>query len=117
MERYRGHLLNWYDTASTAKLPPLYVSPLDSGNLVGHLVALAEGCKELLRAPVVGPGLIEALSDELELLREALGGDAAELRPFAERLAAARGTVPSVEGIGELLEAVPSAAAGEAAYW
>ena len=47
LERHEGHLLNWYDTASTAPLIPRYVSTVDSGNLAGSLMALAAGLLEL----------------------------------------------------------------------
>ncbi|HEV8634606.1 MAG TPA: glucoamylase family protein [Chloroflexota bacterium] len=103
LDRYRGHLYNWYDTATLAKLPPLYVSTVDSGNLVGHLMTIAQGCRELLRTPVVGPGLIEALVDEMALLREALRTapagppdvEAKALEPLAEALRAARAAPPT----------------------
>ncbi|MGA7992758.1 MAG: glucoamylase family protein [Thermoanaerobaculia bacterium] len=49
LERHEGHLLNWYDTRTLAPLPPRYVSTVDSGNLAGALVALAEGCRRLAR--------------------------------------------------------------------
>jgi cyclic beta-1,2-glucan synthetase len=45
LERYEGHLLNWYDTQSLAALPPRYVSTVDSGNLAGALMTLAEGLR------------------------------------------------------------------------
>ncbi len=51
LERYEGHLLNWYDTSTLAPLPPGYVSTVDSGNLAGALIALAEGLKELAASP------------------------------------------------------------------
>ena len=41
LEKFRGHLFNWYDTESLAPLEPRYVSSVDSGNLAGHLIALA----------------------------------------------------------------------------
>jgi cyclic beta-1,2-glucan synthetase len=47
MERLEGHLFNWYDTQSLAPLPPLYVSTVDSGNLAGALMAIAEGLRGL----------------------------------------------------------------------
>ena len=43
---FRGHLYNWYDTRALTVLPPAYVSTVDSGNLAGHLVALAQACRE-----------------------------------------------------------------------
>ncbi len=45
LERFEGHLFNWYDTESLAPLPPSYVSTVDSGNLAGALMTLAEGLR------------------------------------------------------------------------
>ncbi|MDD4715370.1 MAG: glucoamylase family protein [Oscillospiraceae bacterium] len=47
LEKWNGHLCNWYDTATLAPLRPKYVSTVDSGNLYGCLVALREGLEEL----------------------------------------------------------------------
>ncbi|HUL71931.1 MAG TPA: glucoamylase family protein, partial [Vicinamibacterales bacterium] len=47
LERFEGHLLNWYDTQTLAPLPPAYVSTVDSGNLAGGLVTLAAGLRQL----------------------------------------------------------------------
>ncbi|GGE16397.1 glycosyl transferase [Polymorphobacter glacialis] len=41
LARHRGHLFNWYDTRDLRVLDPAYVSSVDSGNLAGHLIALA----------------------------------------------------------------------------
>ncbi|HET7295445.1 MAG TPA: glucoamylase family protein, partial [Vicinamibacteria bacterium] len=49
LERYEGHLLNWYDTQSLAPLAPSYVSTVDSANLAGALLILAEGLREASR--------------------------------------------------------------------
>ncbi len=46
MARFRGHFYNWYDTQDLRPLDPPYVSSVDSGNLAGHLVALANACRE-----------------------------------------------------------------------
>ncbi|MES2877467.1 MAG: glucoamylase family protein [Pseudomonadota bacterium] len=51
LQRHRGHFLNWYDTQTRAPLLPMYVSTVDSGNLSGHLLAVAQACLELARAP------------------------------------------------------------------
>jgi cyclic beta-1,2-glucan synthetase len=45
LEKYEGHLLNWYDTRTLAPLAPRYVSTVDSGNLAGALVTLSEGLR------------------------------------------------------------------------
>jgi cellobiose phosphorylase len=47
LERHEGHLLNWYDTRTLVPLPPRYVSTVDSGNLAGALIALAQGLRAL----------------------------------------------------------------------
>jgi cyclic beta-1,2-glucan synthetase len=47
LERHQGHLLNWYDTRDLSPLAPRYVSTVDSGNLAGALIALAQGCRQL----------------------------------------------------------------------
>jgi cyclic beta-1,2-glucan synthetase len=41
LAKHRGHLYNWYDTRDLRVLDPPYVSSVDSGNLAGHLIALA----------------------------------------------------------------------------
>jgi cyclic beta-1,2-glucan synthetase len=50
LQRHRGHFLNWYDTQTGAPLLPMYVSTVDSGNLSGHLLALAQACIEFADA-------------------------------------------------------------------
>jgi cyclic beta-1,2-glucan synthetase len=49
LPRHRGHLLNWYDTRTLEILPPAYVSTVDSGNLAGLLLTVAQACCELAR--------------------------------------------------------------------
>ena len=51
LPRHRGHFMNWYDTQSGEALLPMYVSTVDSGNLSGHLLAVAQACRELAAAP------------------------------------------------------------------
>ena len=51
LRRHRGHFMNWYDTQTCEPLLPMYVSTVDSGNLSGHLLAVAQACLELTRAP------------------------------------------------------------------
>ncbi|HVQ03685.1 MAG TPA: carbohydrate-binding protein, partial [Burkholderiaceae bacterium] len=51
LQTHRGHFLNWYDTLTRAPLLPMYVSTVDSGNLSGHLLAVAQACRALASAP------------------------------------------------------------------
>ncbi len=46
LPRCRGHFYNWYDTSDCRVLDPPYVSSVDSGNLAGHMIALANACEE-----------------------------------------------------------------------
>ncbi|GAB4562279.1 MAG: cyclic beta-(1,2)-glucan synthase [Rhizobacter sp.] len=62
LQRHRGHFLNWYDTQSGAPLMPMYVSTVDSGNLCGHLLAAAQACLELARAPYDPSAMLRALA-------------------------------------------------------
>ena len=43
LEKWKGHLYNWYSTETARPLEPRYVSTVDSGNLRGCLIALREG--------------------------------------------------------------------------
>jgi cyclic beta-1,2-glucan synthetase len=72
LERFRGHFYNWYDTRDLRPLDPKYVSSVDSGNLAGHLVVLANACRELLDDPVVNPRWLAGIEDALALTRAAL---------------------------------------------
>ncbi len=71
LERCRGHFYNWYDTRDLTPLAPKYVSTVDSGNLAGHLIALANVCDEMKDAPVISPRWREGLHDALRLIEEA----------------------------------------------
>ena len=51
LARFRGHFYNWYDTEILRPLDPPYVSTVDSGNLAGHLIALANACREWCETP------------------------------------------------------------------
>ena len=53
LERYEGHLLNWYDIQTLVPLEPRYVSTVDSGNLLGALWALEQGLDELVHGPLL----------------------------------------------------------------
>ena len=70
LEKFRGHLYNWYDTQSLRPLEPLYVSSVDSGNLAGHLIALAQACHGLRSQPLLGRSF-EGIFDAVRLVRGA----------------------------------------------
>src|SRR2546427_7615691 len=74
LQRYRGHFYNWYDTPDLRPLDPQYISSVDSGNLAGHLIALANACREWIGRPMAGPELFAGIEDGLNLTRETLHG-------------------------------------------
>jgi cyclic beta-1,2-glucan synthetase len=71
LERHRGHFLNWYDTASLAPLHPRYVSTVDSGNLAGALMALAQGLVELIDRPQTRAQRLGGIADAADVLAAA----------------------------------------------
>jgi len=70
LERYEGHLLNWYNIETLTPLEPRYVSAVDSGNLIGALWALKLGLEELIHAPLLDGKALEGLRDTWNVLRE-----------------------------------------------
>jgi len=68
LQKFRGHLLNWYDTRTLEPLVPRFVSSVDSGNLAASLWTLQQGCLEKLRQPVLQPNLAEGFLDHLRVL-------------------------------------------------
>ncbi|MGD9916235.1 MAG: glucoamylase family protein, partial [Rhizobiaceae bacterium] len=90
MERFRGHLYNWYDTRSLHPLLPLYISSVDSGNLAGHLVAVSAACNNWGQAPAAHlQGDFDGIVDVARILRQVLDDlpdDRRALRPLRKRL-------------------------------
>ncbi len=70
LDRYRGHFYNWYDTESLRALDPQYVSSVDSGNLAGHLIALAYACQHWCETQVEDARRLAGIVDALSLVRE-----------------------------------------------
>jgi cyclic beta-1,2-glucan synthetase len=96
LERYNGHLFNWYATDDLHVLEPAYVSSVDSGNLAGHLITLANACEEWAN-DFSSPNARVGLDDNLALAREAL---AEMMVPGDDRL---QQVAASLEEIGTLL--------------
>lgn len=99
LQRHRGHLLNWYDTRTLRPLPPLYVSTVDSGNLLGCLLALSSGLRELAETPVRGRSA-QGLEDTFRVLTEVVEAIDAD---------GASALAPAREGVLELARTVGEA--------
>ena len=70
MDRYKGHFYNWYDTQTLQTLLPRYVSTVDSGNLLGHLLTLRQGLLLLKQQPLFAAKTLEGLQTTLSLLKD-----------------------------------------------
>jgi cyclic beta-1,2-glucan synthetase len=90
MEKFRGHLLNWYHTDTLQTLGPRYVSAVDSGNLAGHLIAVSSACRIWAEAPSAHmQGNLDGVGDVSGVLEEILADlpdDRKTVRPLRHRL-------------------------------
>ena len=67
LPKYRGHLYNWYGIQSLEILNPAYISTVDSGNFLGHMVTLKNGLAEQLDQPFLKKSSIQLLHSILKL--------------------------------------------------
>lgn len=70
LERFNGHFYNWYDTLSLLALHPRYVSTVDSGNLVGHLLTLRQGLLSAIDQPVFTNKIFEGLLTTAKIIHD-----------------------------------------------
>ncbi|SPU26655.1 Cellobiose phosphorylase [Candidatus Bartonella washoeensis] len=90
MEKFRGHLYNWYATDTLKPLLPTYVSTVDSGNLAGHLVTLSSTLSEWAETPrIFLQSNLAGLFDVNDILKETIKeipDDQNILRPLRKRI-------------------------------
>ena len=114
LHRFRGHFYNWYDTRDLRPLDPRYVSTVDSGNLAGHLITLANSCREWTIVAPTAAQRLAGIADALDLAREAMNQLPDGRRTLTatwyqldEKLtvlsASVRQARPLLEGVGEHL--------------
>ena len=70
-ERFHGHFYNWYDVDRLDPLEPRYISTVDSGNLAGHFLALAEALREPLWVLPALPATLAGIGHAMSLAEEA----------------------------------------------
>lgn len=68
MEKWNGHLYNWYDTRTLNTLRPRYISTVDSGNFVCYLITLKEGLIEYLKKPLMDKAFVYGIRDTISLI-------------------------------------------------
>ena len=73
MERFDGHLFNWYDSQTLAPLAPRYISSVDSGNLAAALLTLSAGLRQNAPGAPPSDGAVSAgLEEIVTLLQQAI---------------------------------------------
>ncbi|HMA43957.1 MAG TPA: glucoamylase family protein, partial [Gemmatimonadales bacterium] len=98
LDRFEGHLLNWYGTTTLAPLAPRYVSTVDSGNLAAALLTLAEGLQRLAGEPQSAARICGGLADTAELARQSLESLADTLAEPRNGMAGLAAAVSSISG-------------------
>ncbi|HZC23570.1 MAG TPA: glucoamylase family protein, partial [Candidatus Binatia bacterium] len=68
LPKYRGHIMNWYETRTGEPKSPQFISSVDNGNLLASLWTLQQGCIERLHQPLISWSLAEGLLDHLRAL-------------------------------------------------
>lgn len=86
LERWNGHLYNWYDTRQKTPLLPLYVSTVDSGNLVLYLLTLKQGLEDNVNSPLLSRKLAIGLKDSVEILQKELSQSDSDNQVILEQL-------------------------------
>ena len=111
LDRHQGHLYNWYDTRTLRPLQPPYVSTVDSGNLLGCLIALKQGLREKVEEPLLGPTTIHGLRDAHNLAVQAL--EPLALHPAMEKSTVFPALRADLHTLGHELAQVP----GDLLHW
>jgi cyclic beta-1,2-glucan synthetase len=105
LPRLHGHFYNWYDTEDLHTLEPRYISTVDSGNLAGHLLTLAQACREMLQQPLTLSTALTGLVDTHSLFIAALEDITDDKRTLTVTLKELR---QKAVVLGELLHNSPS---------
>ena len=74
MQRFRGHLFNWYSTRDLSVLPPDYVSTVDSGNLIAALLVCRTALEKLEQSPLAHVRAEAALLDLVANITDTVKG-------------------------------------------
>jgi len=117
LERFRGHLYNWYDTRTLKPLLPLYVSSVDSGNLAGALFTLRAGLLELKDQPLLPPSIADGLRDTLGMIAGPAAESLAKMLPDSSPELGIDDTLAWLRAVALDAEAPTASSAGEEDWW
>ncbi len=118
LEKYRGHIYNWYDTRTLAPIRPMTISSVDSGNLAASFYTLRSGCRSLLRLPLLSPALFTGIRDHWQLAVSLpdTSADVKALAPPASNMGVDAWIAWAQTTVDSPAFDVP-AGPGESAYW
>ncbi len=74
MDKYRGHLYNWYAIRDLAPLSPRYISTVDSGNMLGHFYTMLAILERSSTTPLITHHHRLAAIEKLQAALEANNG-------------------------------------------
>jgi cyclic beta-1,2-glucan synthetase len=70
MDKFRGHLFNWYDTKTHQPLnASRFVSSVDSGNFVASLYTLHAGARDVLKQPLISHRYFTGLREYWQMMQ------------------------------------------------
>ncbi|MGB6691201.1 MAG: glucoamylase family protein [Terracidiphilus sp.] len=115
LDKYRGHLYNWYDTQTLQPIGTRMVSSVDSGNLVASLYTLQGGTLDVARRPLIPHQLFIGLSacwrmsplherktaSRLKLSLPRLNANTAEWLAWIPRAATSLSEVTGLDNLGD----------------
>ena len=78
-------MYNWYDTVSLVPLTPKYISTVDSGNFVGHILILKQALLAIRDEKIIPEKSFEGLLDTIGILIEKTA-DTSALKKFKQQL-------------------------------
>lgn len=107
LEHHRGHLFNWYDTRTCLPLLPRYVSSVDSGNLAGHLLVVANACRDWSDDPQLDGVRVDGIADGVALIRQSFLDAASGIAP-QQRSAVADALAAVDEAVEALVQTWPA---------
>ncbi len=70
LPKWKGHLFNWYNIKTLEVLGPQYISTVDSGNFLGHLLTVKNGLLTCAENPLFSEVQIEGLRELGKLCKE-----------------------------------------------
>lgn len=114
MDKYKGHLYNWYDTRNLKPLPPKYISTVDSGNLMAYMLLLSRSLQDIKQKPLLDMSKKAGLVDTLRIAMEEKDANSRfgeyidfleneiTIKEYLDIMVDIRGTLSSQEKEGEL---------------